>query len=75
MSNEDIVRAWKDPEYRLTLNEMPPHPAGQIELADPDLDGSSAVNAASFTHGVRGEHHHTHHVTLLCGCHPTFTCE
>jgi len=53
MSNVDIVRAWKDPEYRLTLNEMPPHPAGQIELADPDLDGSTAVKSGGF--------HHTHH--------------
>jgi mersacidin/lichenicidin family type 2 lantibiotic len=72
MSYSDIVRAWKDPEYRLTLNEMPPHPAGQIELADPDLDGSSAVAAS---HGV-----HTHHhcmptsATLVCGCPPTLNC-
>ena len=53
MSNVDIVRAWKDPEYRLTLNEMPPHPAGLIELADPDLDGSTAVKSGRFhlTHG------------------------
>jgi mersacidin/lichenicidin family type 2 lantibiotic len=42
MSNTDIVRAWKDPEYRSTLNYMPTHPAGQIELADPDLIGSAA---------------------------------
>lgn len=63
MSNVDIVRAWKDPEYRLTLNEMPPHPAGQIELADLDLDGSTAVKSGGFhlTHG--------HGCNTIFGCH------
>jgi mersacidin/lichenicidin family type 2 lantibiotic len=69
MSNVDIVRAWKDPEYRLTLNEMPPHPAGQIELADPDLDGSTAVKSGRFhlTHG-----HACRTLNCLdCGCRTT----
>ena len=43
MSHQHIIRAWKDPEYRLSLNEaeqalLPPHPAGHIELTDADLD-------------------------------------
>jgi mersacidin/lichenicidin family type 2 lantibiotic len=43
MSHQHIIRAWKDPEYRLSLNEaeqalLPPHPAGRIELTDADLD-------------------------------------
>jgi len=43
MSQQHIIRAWKDPEYRLSLNEaeqalLPPHPAGRIELTDADLD-------------------------------------
>ncbi|MDY6876288.1 MAG: mersacidin/lichenicidin family type 2 lantibiotic [Chloroflexota bacterium] len=42
MSNLDIVRAWKDPEYRLNLSEaeralLPENPAGLIELSDADL--------------------------------------
>jgi mersacidin/lichenicidin family type 2 lantibiotic len=42
MSNVDIIRAWKDEEYRLSLTEeqlaaLPPNPAGQIELAEADL--------------------------------------
>ena len=36
MSNLEIVRAWKDPQFRATLGDaMPDHPAGQIELPDP----------------------------------------
>ena len=43
MSQQHIIRAWKDPEYRLSLNEaeqalLPPHPAGHIELTDTDLE-------------------------------------
>ena len=43
MSHQHIIRAWKDPEYRLSLNEaeqalLPPHPAGHIELTDANLD-------------------------------------
>ena len=43
MSQQHIIRAWKDPEYRQSLNEaeqalLPPHPAGHIELTDADLE-------------------------------------
>lgn len=48
MSNLDIVRAWKDPEYRSSLSVMPPHPAGLIELADPGLEGSAAGGQVRF---------------------------
>lgn len=45
MSNLEVVRAWKDPDFRATLSGvMPDHPAGQIELADPGLDGSAAAS-------------------------------
>lgn len=42
MSHLDVVRAWKDEEYRLSLSEaeraaLPNHPAGLIELSDGDL--------------------------------------
>jgi mersacidin/lichenicidin family type 2 lantibiotic len=38
----DIIRAWKDAEYRNSLSEaeraaLPPHPAGLIALTDEDL--------------------------------------
>jgi mersacidin/lichenicidin family type 2 lantibiotic len=43
MSNLEVVRAWKDPEFRATLGVVvPDHPAGQIEFADPLLDRTAA---------------------------------
>ena len=43
MSNGDIVRAWKDAEYRQSLSAaeqalLPEHPAGAIELTEEELD-------------------------------------
>lgn len=43
MSHQHIIRAWKDPEYRLSLSAaaqalLPPHPAGDSELTDADLE-------------------------------------
>jgi mersacidin/lichenicidin family type 2 lantibiotic len=42
MAQLDIIRAWKDEEYRLSLSEaeralLPAHPAGLIELTDAQL--------------------------------------
>jgi mersacidin/lichenicidin family type 2 lantibiotic len=42
MRKVDIVRAWKDEEYRLSLTEeeraqLPPHPAGLLELDEAQL--------------------------------------
>jgi len=44
MSKLDIIRAWTDPDYRLSLtdaqrNQLPEHPAGLVELDDIDLKG------------------------------------
>ena len=42
MTNEDIIRAWKDEDYRRSLSEaeralLPQHPAGHVELTDAEL--------------------------------------
>jgi mersacidin/lichenicidin family type 2 lantibiotic len=42
MKQEQIIRAWKDEDYRLSLSEtelsaLPENPAGLIELADDRL--------------------------------------
>lgn len=39
----DIIRAWKDDEYRLSLSDeerrnLPANPVGEIELTDADLE-------------------------------------
>jgi mersacidin/lichenicidin family type 2 lantibiotic len=49
MSHFNIVRAWKDAEYRRNLSEaeralLPDNPADTIELTDAEL---GAVNGAS----------------------------
>lgn len=43
MSYLNIIRAWEDVEYRLSLSEaeraqLPAHPAGIIELTELELD-------------------------------------
>ncbi|MEQ9672109.1 mersacidin/lichenicidin family type 2 lantibiotic [Coleofasciculus sp. G2-EDA-02] len=43
MSNIDIIRAWKDEEYRNSLSEeervqLPENPAGLIELSDAEME-------------------------------------
>ena len=47
MSDLDIVRAWKDEEFRLSLTDdqramLPSHPAGPIDL-DEELKRESAA--------------------------------
>jgi mersacidin/lichenicidin family type 2 lantibiotic len=42
MSQENIIRAWKDEAFRNNLGEkeralLPEHPAGLVELTDEDL--------------------------------------
>lgn len=49
MSPNDIIRAWKDEEYRSSLSAaeralLPQHPAGLIELTDAELDAAVGAN-------------------------------
>ncbi len=44
MAKIDIIRAWKDAEYRASLTEaerasLPANPAGMIELDDDQMKG------------------------------------
>jgi mersacidin/lichenicidin family type 2 lantibiotic len=53
MLRDMIVRAWKDPEYRLSLSEeeqahLPEHPAGAIELTDDELEMAAGGNHQSY---------------------------
>ena len=46
MKGKQVVRAWKDEEYRLSLSDaersgLPENPAGTIELTDADLAGAT----------------------------------
>ena len=69
MNNVDVVRAWKDEEYRLSLSDaeraqLPDHPAGLIELQDAELDyaAGGGTEWVTCTHSV-----------FICGSNP-FSC-
>jgi mersacidin/lichenicidin family type 2 lantibiotic len=56
MAHLDIIRAWKDPEYRLSLSEadrahLLENPAGSLELTDAELElvGGSTGNCLPGT--------------------------
>src|SRR5262245_30801785 len=56
MTQKKTIRAWKDPEYRMTLSiaeraALPANPAGAIELTDADLERASggATSEPIFT--------------------------
>lgn len=51
MSGNEIIRSWKDEEYRLSMGSaqrslLPANPAGLIELTDEALDDLIAGAAA-----------------------------
>ncbi len=51
MSNGELIRAWKDPEFRATLEgAVVDHPAGDIELTDPGLE--TAGDKPGFASGT-----------------------
>ncbi len=60
MSNIDVIRAWKDEEYRNSLTSdqlaaLPENPAGLVELEDSDLlnvDGGTSVPCAIVTSAI-----------------------
>jgi mersacidin/lichenicidin family type 2 lantibiotic len=80
MSNTEIVRAWKDPEYRATLSQVPPLPIGSIELDDPYLSEHTFVSKVFASR--RGEHSSvfncpTHDCSIGCqttGCQTISHC-
>ena len=64
MPINEIVRAWKDEEYRNTLSSnqratLPDNPAGAIEFAQPQLEDESLF-------GPEGMHCKFSHYTKAC---------
>ena len=54
MAKLDLVRAWKDPSYRASLDaeefaSVPSHPAGLIELSDEQLKAASGLSGVIAT--------------------------
>jgi mersacidin/lichenicidin family type 2 lantibiotic len=65
MTHLDLIRSWKDNEYRLSLSDakralLPAHPTGLIELADSHLarveGGFGFVVAVGLFLGWAGAH-------------------
>ena len=51
MSSKNIIRAWKDAEYRASLSDaqraaLPENPAGLVELTDAEMD---SLDGGSFS--------------------------
>jgi len=60
MRNVDIIRAWKDPDYRQNLSEaekalLPDHPAGFVELTDAEMGMVAGGLPRQQTLTVNGE--------------------
>jgi mersacidin/lichenicidin family type 2 lantibiotic len=54
MSRIDVIRAWRDAEYRATLSaeelsRLPSNPAGLVELTDEELSRASGIDALPST--------------------------
>ena len=54
MSASNIIRAWKDEEYRQSLSEaelalLPEHPAGVTELSDEQLSKANGGGSCPST--------------------------
>jgi mersacidin/lichenicidin family type 2 lantibiotic len=71
MTKLDIIRAWKDGEYRRGLSasqraSLPTHPAGDIELSEAEMGQVSGGNTESLWTGGCCSYN------PLCG--PTASC-
>lgn len=58
MSEKDIIRAWKDADYRNSLSAaeraaLPAHPAGLVEIRDEDVaavaGGTATTNCTQWS--------------------------
>ena len=59
MHTVDLIRAWKDAEYRASLSDaeraaLPAHPAGLVELPDEDLATVAGGRSSSLFNGTCG---------------------
>jgi mersacidin/lichenicidin family type 2 lantibiotic len=74
MSHLDVIRAWKDEEYRLSLSEaeralLPAHPAGFIGLTDVEMYAIGGGDGTNSTVTSDGE------VCCSGGCQGDMSCQ
>ncbi len=73
MSHEDIIRAWKDEEYRNSLSEeqraqLPENPAGMVELPDESMQAIAGGAGAQSFNNTNPLPVCVQTVTRTCGC-------
>jgi mersacidin/lichenicidin family type 2 lantibiotic len=74
MSNIDIVKAWKDEDYRETLTleqraNLPAHPSGIIDFEDPEKQEEGSFEATPV---ACKRQTNTKSWDLSCCRHPSF---
>lgn len=77
MKINDIIRAWKDPEFRASQKDAPQSPAGLVELDDVALESVNGAYADELMVSVTD---HTEGCTVSglsasCGRYCTATTE
>ena len=75
MQTVEIIKAWKDAEYRDTLtdeqrDEMPEHPCGVIEVTASESEEESSFGPQPFACGSHTGSNITNNCTHQC-CHKT----
>jgi len=77
----NIIRAWKDEEYRMSLSDeerslLPDNPAGPMELSDDELDmiigGGGDSNDSNDSNDSKDDTHHGNNsqnglINVTCG--------
>jgi mersacidin/lichenicidin family type 2 lantibiotic len=67
----DVIRAWKDEEYRLSLSDeersrLPANPVGELELTDADLEGVYGGRGLSRAHYCQSFAQNCQSQALVC---------
>ena len=80
MKPAQIIKAWKDEAYRMSLSEseratLPENPAGGIELSDAQLDGASGAKGSVATVGCPTLDCATAIACVTVECLKTFYCK
>ena len=73
MNKENIIRAWKDKDFRNSLtedelNSLPSNPAGMIDISDAELEMANGGNQAAITTPACATITITIGVTVLASC-------
>jgi mersacidin/lichenicidin family type 2 lantibiotic len=73
MSHEDIIRAWKDEDYRNSLSEeqraqLPENPAGMVELSNESMQAIAGGAGQQSFNNTNPLPVCVKTVTLTCGC-------